>query len=149
MHCRTRCARQIVLDMMHRLRTESPLRAMGTPPAIDTLVLIDRHTDLYTPLMLPLTYEALIDEILFIDNGATCPRAACVRACVRWSHSPPASGCVNVTKYMVTGEEADKGTPDKILVNLNSNDELYADVRNFNIRCMRARSCRMRVGGRG
>lgn len=37
---------------------------------IDTLVVIDREIDLISPLMSPLTYEGLVDELLGIQNGA-------------------------------------------------------------------------------
>ena len=36
---------------------------------IDTLVLIDRTSDWVSPLVTPLTYEALIDELLTIATG--------------------------------------------------------------------------------
>lgn len=40
----------------------------STPPLIDTLILIDREVDLVTPLVTPLTYEGLIDELIGIKN---------------------------------------------------------------------------------
>ena len=36
---------------------------------IDTLVVIDREVDFVTPLLTPLTYEGLIDEVIGIQNG--------------------------------------------------------------------------------
>ena len=38
-------------------------------PEIDSLVLIDRVTDLVTPLLTPLTYEGIIDEFMGIKNS--------------------------------------------------------------------------------
>jgi hypothetical protein len=38
-------------------------------PEVDTLVLLDRATDLVTPLLTPLTYEGIIDEFLGIGNS--------------------------------------------------------------------------------
>lgn len=35
-------------------------------PEIDTLVVLDRDVDLYSPMVTPLTYEGLIDEIIGI-----------------------------------------------------------------------------------
>jgi hypothetical protein len=37
-------------------------------PLIDTMVLIDREVDLVSPLVTPLTYEGLIDELIGIRN---------------------------------------------------------------------------------
>jgi hypothetical protein len=34
------------------------------------MILLDRGVDLVTPLVLPLTYEALVDHIIGIDTGA-------------------------------------------------------------------------------
>ncbi len=39
-------------------------------PEIDTLLLIDRDVDLVTPMVTPLTYEALIDDIIGIESGS-------------------------------------------------------------------------------
>ena len=39
------------------------------PPSIDTLVVIDREVDFVTPLLTPLTYEGLIDQIIGIQSG--------------------------------------------------------------------------------
>jgi hypothetical protein len=36
---------------------------------IDTLIVIDREVDLVSPLVTPLTYEGLLDELLGIENG--------------------------------------------------------------------------------
>ena len=36
---------------------------------IDTMVVIDREVDFVTPLLTPLTYEGLIDEVIGIQNG--------------------------------------------------------------------------------
>ena len=38
-------------------------------PGIDTLVIIDREVDFATPLLTPLTYEGLIDEVIGIQSG--------------------------------------------------------------------------------
>jgi vacuolar protein sorting-associated protein 33A len=41
----------------------------GAGEGIDTLVLLDREVDLFSCLLIPLTYEGLIDECMGIDNG--------------------------------------------------------------------------------
>ena len=47
----------------------SVLGASGRPE-IDTLVVLDREMDLVSPLLSPLTYEGLINDILGIENGS-------------------------------------------------------------------------------
>jgi hypothetical protein len=41
----------------------------GAVPAVDTLLMLDRDVDLVTPLVTPLTYEGLLDEVVGIDGG--------------------------------------------------------------------------------
>ncbi len=38
-------------------------------PEIDSLILIDRSTDLVTPLLTQMTYEGLVDEMFGITNS--------------------------------------------------------------------------------
>jgi hypothetical protein len=38
-------------------------------PEIDSLILIDRTTDLVTPLLTQMTYEGLVDEMFGITNS--------------------------------------------------------------------------------
>ena len=90
----------------------APLR----PPEIDTLILLDRDVDLITPMCTPLTYEALIDELIGITNTYVSVETESDR-----SSSPVGGG-------------SDRGPkPQKTLIPLNSNDALFAEIRNFNI----------------
>ena len=61
--------------MILRFRSEEESDLSVAEPEIDTLILLDRGVDLVTPLVLPLTYEALVDHIMSIDSGA------CVDVC--------------------------------------------------------------------
>lgn len=56
-----------VLDMMLRMRREEGDASLAAPE-IDTLIILDREVDLATPMVTPLTFEALIDEIIGIDR---------------------------------------------------------------------------------
>ncbi len=68
--CVWSAAVQMVVDMITRFRKEEGSDATATvEPEIDTLILLDRGVDLVTPLMLPLTFEALVDHIIGIDTG--------------------------------------------------------------------------------
>ncbi len=46
-----------------------PGELSAAEPEIDTMILLDRGIDMVTPLVLPLTYEALVDHIIGIDTG--------------------------------------------------------------------------------
>lgn len=71
----------MVLDMITRFRREGEAdvgtggpdsAGTGTAPPepeIDTLILLDRGVDVITPLMTPLTFEALVDQVFHIDSG--------------------------------------------------------------------------------
>ena len=72
----------MVLDMITRFRREgeadvgtggSDSGGTGTAPPepeIDTLILLDRGVDVVSPLVTPLTFEALVDQVFHIDSGA-------------------------------------------------------------------------------
>ncbi|EEB20262.1 vacuolar protein sorting 33A, putative [Pediculus humanus corporis] len=75
---------------------------------IDHLLLIDRSVDLITPMATQLTYEGLIDELFGINNTtAQFPSE----------------------RFMKTENEPEVLTAIKKQIILNSNDELFADIR--------------------
>jgi hypothetical protein len=59
---------QALADMLVRLNQEQRSTNL-VPSEIESLIIIDRSTDLITPLRSQLTYEGLIDEIYGIDNS--------------------------------------------------------------------------------
>ncbi|KAG2525295.1 hypothetical protein JM18_004769 [Phytophthora kernoviae] len=81
-------------------------------PEIDTVVLIDRNVDLVTPMCTPLTYEGLLDEILGITHGF-----------------------VTVDAELIADDDAPNSgnRPAQVSVPLNSNDKLYAEVRDYHV----------------
>lgn len=94
---------------------------------VDALVLLDREVDLVTPLVTPLTYEGLIDEIMGgVRNG-------CVKL------DPDVLGDVDDKDKKPPTEKSDderrKTTKkdDKVAYALNGNDALYAEVRDLNV----------------
>ncbi len=54
-----------------------PGELSAAEPEIDTMILLDRGIDMVTPLVLPLTYEALVDHIIGIDTGEVTHRSSC------------------------------------------------------------------------
>eukprot|EP01094_Clydonella_sp_ATCC50884_P027895 TRINITY_DN8212_c0_g1_i1.p1 TRINITY_DN8212_c0_g1~~TRINITY_DN8212_c0_g1_i1.p1 ORF type:complete len:596 (+),score=194.45 TRINITY_DN8212_c0_g1_i1:119-1906(+) len=93
-----------VKDMMLRMRREMALEDNTVVPEIDSLFLIDRMTDLITPVLTQLTYEGLIDEVFGIRNTFV-------------SLDPE-----------VVGSEGEK----RVKWPLNSNDKLYDEIRDLN-----------------
>jgi hypothetical protein len=50
-------------ETMMRMQREVPDNEKKVPTQIENLILIDRTIDLITPMMIPATYEALLDEV--------------------------------------------------------------------------------------
>jgi hypothetical protein len=98
---------KMVLNMMLRMRREQGLGKSRPPADIDSLIILDRDVDLVTPMMTQMTYEGLIDEIFGISNTF-----------------------VDLEPSVVGVENAPAGR--KIKQPLNSNDTLFADVRDLN-----------------
>ncbi|KAL4168764.1 hypothetical protein KRP22_012157 [Phytophthora ramorum] len=106
---------QTIYHMMAHFRREQEVA--GNPigvldPEIDTLVLIDRNVDLVTPMCTPLTYEGLLDEILGITHGF-----------------------VTVDAELIADDDGQNNAnrPAQVSVPLNSNDQLYAEVRDYHV----------------
>ncbi|CAH7688814.1 vacuolar protein sorting-associated protein 33A [Phakopsora pachyrhizi] len=63
-------------NLLHRLRSEhvsSPGHGASipklTPGSIDSLIILDRHLDMVTPMCTQLTYEGLLDELIGIEHA--------------------------------------------------------------------------------
>ena len=56
-------------DAMIRMQREVPDNEKKVPTQIENLILIDRSVDLITPMMFPVTYEALLDEVFSKRNS--------------------------------------------------------------------------------
>ncbi|KAL7493075.1 hypothetical protein ACHAWT_002195 [Skeletonema menzelii] len=91
-------------------------------PPIQALLVIDRKIDLVTPMLTPLTYEGLIDDVLQIQVG----------------------GCVSVKKSIVEPDDQteqqnqrargyDTKNDSKVLLPLNDSDPLYTEVRDKHV----------------
>ncbi|XP_078723144.1 vacuolar protein sorting-associated protein 33A isoform X2 [Lampetra fluviatilis] len=105
-----------VTDMLLRMHREMAGVQMHMPPAIDTLLIIDRSVDLLTPMLTQLTYEGLVDEIYGLQNTSV--------------KLPP-------EKFQPRKQDGEAAAelpsePKKLI--LNSAEELYAEIRdrNFN-----------------
>ena len=81
-------------------------------PSIDALLVIDRKIDLVTPMLTPLTYEGLIDDVLDIQVG----------------------GCVSVKRSLLEPDDDEIQSKDStVVLSLNDSDPLYKEVRNTHV----------------
>lgn len=96
---------------------------------IDMMVILDRAVDLVTPLVTPLTMEALLHEFIGIENAMVKVDAALVQ-----QPDDDLGG--------KSGADADDSKPktksalppgSKLSLHLNSNDKLYSEIRDLNI----------------
>eukprot|EP00288_Rhodomonas_lens_P014363 CAMPEP_0177694878 /NCGR_PEP_ID=MMETSP0484_2-20121128/3164_1 /TAXON_ID=354590 /ORGANISM="Rhodomonas lens, Strain RHODO" /LENGTH=604 /DNA_ID=CAMNT_0019205777 /DNA_START=155 /DNA_END=1965 /DNA_ORIENTATION=+ len=107
-------AAKAVADMLIRMRRE--LGEQDDEPAepeIDELILIDRETDMVTPMLTQLTYEGLIDDTYGINNGIVeLP-----------GHLIGSAGAAT---------QAGQEKKAKIKVQFNNSDSLFTQLRDIN-----------------
>lgn len=97
-------------DSMVRMQREVPDHERKVPSQIENLILIDRTTDLITPMMIPATYEALLDEKFGIQlNRIEVPTML----------------------FSTDFREVQKidEAKEKVPIRLLTNDQLYSDTR--------------------
>ncbi|ORX89440.1 vacuolar protein sorting-associated protein 33A [Basidiobolus meristosporus CBS 931.73] len=117
------CAK-LLSDMLLRMRREmaidDPLvtQSMSISSNIDSLVIVDRASDLVTPLCTQLTYEGLVDEYFGIKNTFVEVDAAVAPS------SPNPAGS--------SSGAANPPTNKKKKVPLNSSDKLFSEIRDMN-----------------
>ena len=98
-------------DSMTRMQREVPDNEKKVPTQIENLILIDRSIDLITPMMIPATYEALLDEIFGIQfNRIEVPTSA-------------------FSSDFREVQKIDTTTQDKVAVRLLTTDQLYSETR--------------------
>ena len=108
-------AARAVADMLLRMRSElGEQEDEPAEPEIDELILIDRETDMVTPMLTQLTYEGLVDDTYGINNGIVELPGHLIGS----SSSQGAQG----------GQE--KKT--KIKVQFNNSDSLFTQLRDVN-----------------
>ena len=97
-------------ESMMRMQREVPDNERRVPSQIENLILIDRTVDLITPMMIPATYEALLDEKFGIQlNRIEVPTSF----------------------FSADFREVQKidETKEKVPIRLLTNDQLYSDTR--------------------
>eukprot|EP01135_Chromosphaera_perkinsii_P005349 Nk52_evm30s343 gene=Nk52_evmTU30s343 len=98
-----------VASMLLRMRQELAAEEPAIPPEIDSLIILDRNVDLFSPLCTQLTYEGLIDEMFGIENSY-----------------------VSLPSDSTSDDISQKMDGSSVKIQLNSGDKLYAEIRDFN-----------------
>jgi vacuolar protein sorting-associated protein 33A len=118
------CAQQ-VKDMMLRMRREMGGDEPTLAPEIDTLILIDRQVDMVSPMATQLTYEGLIDEVFGISNGF-------VYLDPDFLPQPGSNQSSAAEHKQQQQQQQKKKSTAKVPTPLNSNDEVYNQIRDQN-----------------
>ena len=85
---------------------------------VAALILMDRRVDWVTPMVTPLTYEGLLDDLLGIDAGFLHIPASLV--------NPP-------ERESTSNDQGKDDATEEIALGVNGSDSLYAEVRNQHV----------------
>lgn len=118
-------SRKVLQKLLH-LRREDAREPYPIKSGIDTLVVLDREVDLVSPLVTPLTYEGLIDEIIGIENGRIRVDTAIIGDDEILQTATPAPDAAT------PAPDSDKA-PAKVSVLLNNSDPTFAECRDLSI----------------
>ena len=103
---------------------------------IDTLVLLDREVDLVSPLISPLTYEGLIDDLIGIENGKIVLDASVLGEDKEGPTVDQLTGG-KVTEDVLTESDSavseHHDADEKMSVALNNSDVIFAEIRDLSI----------------
>ncbi|SPQ95252.1 Vacuolar protein sorting-associated protein 33A [Plasmodiophora brassicae] len=106
-----------VAELMMKVQEEPSAtpakRSERVEPLVDELIIIDRRVDLVTPMLQQLNYEGLLDEIVGITNGF-----------------------VEVEKPAAK-DSSKAGRPAVMKLGLNSDDDLFRQIRNTNFNAIK------------
>jgi len=104
-----------------------------TPHGVAAMVIIDRRVDSVTPMLTPLTYEGLLDDVVGIDCGF-------IRVKLRTINPPEDEDDDDKSKrkkkggdFGKTPEVGDDDADEAVALGLNGSDSLYAEVRNQHV----------------
>jgi len=110
-------SRQVVKTMLE-MRVDEEEGRFASWSDIEGMVVMDRSSDLISPLLTPLTYESLVDEIIGVEGNRIKIDAS----------------IINSSNEDDDGSEEKKGDEEgEVTVVLNSGDFLYRETRGMNI----------------
>ena len=133
-------SRKVLQKLLH-LRREDAAQVQnlssaipGIRPEIHTLVVMDREVDLVSPLVTPLTYEGLVDDLIGIENGKIKVDASILgedsaTTAADASGAGAGAGAATLPKKTQPGG----GDSTKVAVPLNNSDSIFAEIRDLSI----------------
>lgn len=102
-------AGETVSEMLEHMNSRvQPLLPRESPSEIDRLILLDRSVDLASPLVTPLTYEGLLDDLFGISNNL-----------------------VNLSDVVREIQEKGRVTGKKQRLPLNDDDKIFQEIRHL------------------
>ncbi|KAK9451169.1 Sec1-like protein [Limtongia smithiae] len=120
-------------ELLLRMRQESQVGAdlkdnlaTGDTTVFEQLVIVERGSDMVTPLMTQLTYEGLIDEVFGIKNSQAEIPTSVFASNTANSKLPPASSAASAVSIAPPSDRKSK----KVV--LDSSDSLFSSLRDLN-----------------
>ena len=98
------------------------------PGEVAALVILDRKIDMVTPLVTPLTYEGLLDDVVGVDCGFVGVDVNII--------NPPDEAGDNSTMNVGTQQQKRKDNKDKderVALAVNNTDSIFAEIRNQHV----------------
>ena len=96
---------------------------------IHTLVVLDREVDLVSPMVTPLTYEGLVDDLIGIENGRIKVEASILGD----DKSDLTAGPGSAKTQQQQPDKPKRNPNEKVSVPLNNSDSIFAESRNLTI----------------
>ena len=129
-------SRKVLQKLLHLRREEAAqvqnLNSGSIPmrPEIHTLVVIDREVDLVSPLVTPLTYEGLVDDLIGIENGKIKVDASILGDD---KDDQISSGGKSAATHPAKQQETKRLPGEKVAIPLNNSDTIFAESRDLSI----------------
>ena len=108
----------ILQSSQNTQQTTSPTTTQKDESDVTAIILLDRKVDLVTPMVTPLTYEGLLDDVFGIHTGYI-------------NITDPA--ILDPSREKTTNPFGESQQDNKILLPLNEQDTLYAEVRDQHV----------------
>jgi hypothetical protein len=100
---------------------------------IHALMILDRRVDLVTPLLTPLTYEGLLDDVLSIESGILHVKTDVINPPEDEIDNEQSKTSKSSRKGSTTNTNNPKEKPIYTLLPLNDQDTLYVEVRDQHV----------------
>jgi vacuolar protein sorting-associated protein 33A len=103
-----------------------------TSNSVAALIIIDRKIDLVTPLLTPLTYEGLLDDVLGVDCGFLHIQSNLINSSSSSSSSSSAAASASSSSDN-NNNNNNTEPPERIALAVNEADTLFSEIRNLHV----------------